>query len=429
MVDNFKPFAWQTAALQSAADRTAYGLFADPGTGKTYCALRIAQSWTPSAVVVCPLSVKKQWIREASRLGYKVAVFHYEQLRILRYFEQILEVLSESPTTLILDESHRIKSPSTQCTKAALRLASHAHRRLALTGTPTANSPADLYCQLKFLDPDKKMGSYREFQERYIVSLPPGHPLRRRIAGRPFLPAKNRDGSLKLQNLDELKQRVAEQGVTVQLSEVLELPERTFLRRECEMDTALKSTYTALHKNYTAEMLDQQVTADNAAVLVGRLLRLTSGYGHADFQVSLPNPKMAALLEEIDSYVAAGPTIVWSVWVDERRDTVTALKKAGHSVAVTPDEFLSGAAKILVASPNMFGTGLNLQLARYQLWLSRSWSLLQREQALARNYRAGQTEKTVVVDYVTANTIDERVLGALETKTDLLNEIMTKGVL
>lgn len=77
----------------------------------------------------------------------------------------------------------------------------------------------------------------------------------------------------------------------------------------------------------------------------------------------------------------------------------------------------------------MFGTGLNLQRARYQLWLSRSWSLLQREQALARNFRAGQTEKTIVVDYVTTKTVDERVLAALETKSNLLNEIMTKGVL
>jgi SNF2 family DNA or RNA helicase len=77
----------------------------------------------------------------------------------------------------------------------------------------------------------------------------------------------------------------------------------------------------------------------------------------------------------------------------------------------------------------MFGTGLNLQLAKYQLWLSRSWSLLEREQALARNYRTGQTEKTIVVDYITEGTIDARVLHALENKTDLLNQIMSTGEL
>ena len=50
-------------------------------------------------------------------------------------------------------------------------------------------------------------------------------------------------------------------------------------------------------------------------------------------------------------------------------------------------------------------------------------------EALARNYRAGQTPKTVVVDYLTEGTIDARALNALENKTDLLNEIMTTGAL
>ena len=91
---------------------------------------------------------------------------------------------------------------------------------------------------------------------------------------------------------------------------------------------------------------------------------------------------------------------------------------------IEPTEFMEGDANILVASPKMFGTGLNLQAATYQLWLSRSWSLLEREQALARNYRAGQDKKTIVIDYVTESTIDERVLLALENKTDLLKQIM-----
>ena len=104
-----------------------------------------------------------------------------------------------------------------------------------------------------------------------------------------------------------------------------------------------------------------------------------------------------------------------------------ALSERGFRVTLDPDEFIKGDYQILLGSPKMYGTGLNLQLAKYQLWLSRSWSLLEREQALARNYRAGQTQKTVVVDYLTEGTIDARVLNALENKTDLLNEIMTTG--
>jgi SNF2 family DNA or RNA helicase len=115
--------------------------------------------------------------------------------------------------------------------------------------------------------------------------------------------------------------------------------------------------------------------------------------------------------------------------VHERNDAMDALSDAGYRVTLEPKEFVEGDYEILLGSPKMFGTGLNLQCAKYQLWLSRSWSLLEREQALARNYRAGQTEKTIVVDYITEGTIDARVLTALENKTDLLNEIMSTGEL
>lgn len=420
-------FTWQQKALNESAERTSYGLFSDPGTGKTYCALRIAQRWTEKALVVCPLSVKEQWAKEAKVVGVPTDIYHYEQLRNKRYFDVIASKLVGGRTTLILDESHRIKSPSTATTKAALKLAPMASARLALTGTPTANSPADLYTQLKFLQPQRKMETYRDFQSEYIEALPATHPLMKRIAGRPFIPQKRKDGSLMTKNIDKLKKRVHEYGITVKLDEVVELPERTFLTRMCSPDSELLKTYKELQKNYIAKFKNKEVTAQNAAVLAGRLTRLTSGYGHADFDVSFPNPKLKELVDDIGSFVAAGKCIVWSVWTAERNDAMDALSLAGYRVTLDPDEFLNGDYQILLGSPKMYGTGLNLQIAKYQLWLSRSWSLLEREQALARNYRAGQTQKTVVVDYLTEGTIDARVLNALENKTDLLNEIMTTG--
>lgn len=426
-MEQLKLFKWQRTALDQAASHASYGLFADPGTGKTYAALTIAKSWTGEAIVICPLSVKEQWHKEAKTVKIPLAVFHYEQLRQKKFFDVIATILKRNKTTLILDESHRIKSPSALTTKAALKLSFLASHKLALTGTPTANSPADLYTQLKFLKPEKKMETYRDFQSEYIEALPFNHPLMKRIAGRPFIPRKDKNGRMVLKNIENLKARITSYGCTVKLNEVVELPERSFVQKYCEQSKELLKTYNELRKNYTAKFLTKEVTAQNAAVLAGRLVRLTSGYGHADFDVSFPNPKLQDLLEDIASYTAVGKVIVWSVWVDERKDVIKELKEAGYKIAIEPKEFIEGDAQILVASPKMFGTGLNLQLAKYQLWLSRSWSLLEREQALARNYRAGQTEKTVVVDYLTKNTIDEFVLSALETKTDLLNRIMTTG--
>jgi hypothetical protein len=428
-MENRPLFAWQQQALNDCANRMSYGLFSDPGTGKTYCALRIAQTWAFSALVVCPSSVKKQWLREAQNLGMPVQLYHYEQLRNKETYKEIADSLRKGTSTFILDESHRIKSPSTLTTKLALKLAPLALNRLALTGTPTANSPADLYCQFKFLEPDRKMESYRDFQHQYIEALPDNHPIMKRIAGRPFIPKKDRFGALVTKNISKLRERVAQYGITVKLEDVVELPERSFIQRVCTPAKDLLKTYRELEKNYSAQFKTKEVNASNAAVLVGRLTRLSSGYGHADFDVSFPNPKLKELVSDMPAYVAAGKCIVWSVWTAERNDAFDALAQAGFSVTLDPQEFLEGDHQILLGSPKMYGTGLNLQLAKYQLWLSRSWSLLEREQGLARNYRAGQQQKTIVVDYLTEGTIDQRVLHALENKTDLLNEIMKTGVL
>ena len=428
-MENLPLFAWQQRALTEALGRESYGLFSDPGTGKTYCALRIAAQWADSAVVICPLSVKSQWVKEGYRVGLYIKVYHYEQLRNATYFHEITQYLQNEICTLILDESHRIKNPGTVTTKAALKLAPMAVRRLALTGTPTANSPADLWAQFKFLRPALKIESYKDFQELYIHSLPFDHPLRKRIPGNPFIPRKDKYGKLMTKNIAELKQRVLNYGCTVQLQDVVELPERTFLRRVCRGSAELMKTYKEFEKNYAAQFKTEEITAQNAAVMAGRLTRMSSGLGHAEMELSYENPKLTELHDEIGQFVSAGKVIVWSVWVKERNDAMDVLCAAGYRVTLDPQEFIEGDYEILLGSPKMFGTGLNLQCAKYQLWLSRSWSLIEREQALARNYRAGQTEKTIVVDYITADTIDERVLTALENKTDLLNEIMSTGVL
>jgi len=335
-------FTWQQKALDESAKRTSYGLFSDPGTGKTYCALRIAQRWTDNALVVCPLSVKEQWAKEAKLVGVPTEIYHYEQVRNKRYFDVIVNKLRAGQTTFILDESHRIKSPSTATTKAVLKLAPLATTRLALTGTPTANSPADLYTQLKFLQPERKMETYRDFQSEYIEALPANHPLMKRIAGRPFIAQKRKDGSLMTKNIDKLKKRVHEYGITVKLDEVVELPERTMLTRMCTPDSELLKTYRELQKNYIAKFKSEEVTAQNAAVLAGRLTRLSSGYGHADFDVSFANPKLQELVDDIGSFVAAGKCIVWSVWTAERNDAMDALSARGCRVTLDPDEFING---------------------------------------------------------------------------------------
>src|SRR5690606_2486101 len=70
--------------------------------------------------------------------------------------------------TIVLDESHSIKSPSAKRTKAMLRLRDCAKRRYVLTGTPIANTFLDLYTQLEFLEEGLSgFTSFRAFKAFY----------------------------------------------------------------------------------------------------------------------------------------------------------------------------------------------------------------------------------------------------------------------
>ena len=62
--------------------------------------------------------------------------------------------------------------------------------------------------------------------------------------------------------------------------------------------------------------------------------------------------------------------------------------------------------------------GLNLQQGGSDVvWFGLNWSLELYQQTVARLYRQGQTSNTVVVQHIiTADTIDERIMKALQYK-------------
>lgn len=419
-----KLFAWQDRAVRESSSQNGWGLFARPGTGKTLAALTITQNEKLIPVVVCPKAVKSQWTSHGVD-----RVFHYEQLRNPTIFKQIAALLEANDCCLILDESHRISNPNTKTSKSAIKLGPLAKKRLCLTGTPSANSPADLWAQLRFLRPNDKLETRREWQDRYIDSLPPHHPLMRHLRGNPFIAKKNRDGSLVLKNVDELSRRVAEYGTSIHDDEMQDLPDRTFVVRRCAPDKDLARSYDELRRLCVTDIQGSPLTAENAAVLATRLLRLASGLGASDMTERMINPKLSQLIEDLPDFVSEGRVIIWSVWTSERSELCQVLQSMQVTWTDDVEKFLSSDdIRILVGSPKKIGSGLNLQAATYQLWLSRTWSLIEHEQALHRNYRVGQTKKTTVVDYVTEGTIDLAVMRALDAKHNLLSYIM-KGII
>ncbi|MEY3861066.1 MAG: hypothetical protein RIS50_1347, partial [Bacteroidota bacterium] len=72
---------------------------------------------------------------------------------------------------IVLDESQAIKNPSSQTSRALLKLQSRS--RIALTGTPIENTLLDIWSQMNFLNPGL-LGSYTYFEKQFIRPIEKG---------------------------------------------------------------------------------------------------------------------------------------------------------------------------------------------------------------------------------------------------------------
>lgn len=85
-------------------------------------------------------------------------------------YDMIKQFKLWQPNIIVLDESHRIKSPSAKKSTALHTLGPYADRRLILTGTVVTKSKRlfDVYSQWKFLNPERFGGmNFSEFKKEY----------------------------------------------------------------------------------------------------------------------------------------------------------------------------------------------------------------------------------------------------------------------
>lgn len=147
----------------------------EPRVGKTLATASAALENLP-ALIVCPAIVKTVWESAIRALDPSVDVqvisgkknahtIHTNGVAIINY--DLLNSMKVVPKfkTLILDESHRIKSPKAIRTKACMFLMKHIPNVYALSGTPIPNRPIELWPLLNGLGIYK--GGYYDFAARY----------------------------------------------------------------------------------------------------------------------------------------------------------------------------------------------------------------------------------------------------------------------
>lgn len=237
-----KPYRHQYAALQKLLELGWGGaLLMEPRTGKTkvsidFASIRHQQGRVNRVLIVCPMAIVDVWVDEIDMhcpFKYTITIWDKKGRKqselpkfgrttldfvIINYdafstpgkatgrrddgslkrsknrggrYDIINRFKAWQPQLIILDESHRIKSPSAKKATALVRLGTVADYRIICTGTAVtkAKRTFDLYMQWKFLQPGSRLlynfddgtrhtsATFKDMYGRFIaLKVEPGNP-------------------------------------------------------------------------------------------------------------------------------------------------------------------------------------------------------------------------------------------------------------
>lgn len=466
------PFKHQREEFESHRDDSARAIFWEQGTGKTKLAID-TMAWLyqtgkiNSAIILAPKGIHRNWIveelpkhlpesvaKESFQLTYRTdktitrwfqdeirRFWSHDKLRIIAMSydglmtakgRDLLWKLFKSPgeCLYIADESARIKAPKAKRTIRAVASSKYAKYRRILSGTPVANSPFDIYSQLKFLD--------ENFWKKYAIGSSFGF----RTQFAQYVQVERKDGRVfpklvSYQNLDKLKQIVDTVSTRVTKDDVLDLPPKLYSKVYFELNDAQRRIYDDLVNEFMT-FLDsgEMVTAPLAIVRLLRLQQICSGYLPSDenpdklVPIGKSNPRLALLGEYTQDL--EHQTIIWSRFrhdIDLVCDLLGkeavrydgAVDDDGRARAI--DAFQGGDAKFFVANQQVAGEGLTLTAARNVIYYTNSFKLTERLQSEDRPHRIGQHFPVNYVDFIALNTIDPHIVSTLASKLDIASMI------
>ena len=152
-----KLFAWQKEIVLWALRKGRAAIFLDTGLGKTFIQLEWARLLGQQTLIVAPLSVARQTVREASKIGLEVRYVRSQsdiasdrKLWITNY--EMIESFDLSQfRSVVLDESSILKAIDGKTRKKLTNLCRHMPYKLCCTATPAPNDYTEIGNHAEFL--------------------------------------------------------------------------------------------------------------------------------------------------------------------------------------------------------------------------------------------------------------------------------------
>ena len=437
-----QPYPYQLQGIARGLQLKRFINGDDMGLGKTLESIAtINKADAFPCLVICPNVVKINWQREWHKFTDKKAmvltdsvrdswpffwqtgmnqvfIVNYESLR--KYF--VRRIMKAEKWTLkdvefhntiklfksvIIDESHKVKSTATQQTKFCKGIASGKEYIILLTGTPVVNKPKDLVAQLGIMDRMIDMGGWKGFMLRYC------------------------SGPNQASNLKELNYKLWQHCFfRREKSKVLtQLPDKVRQIVSCEITNRKEYMdaerdlidYLKRYKEADDEKIQKSLKGE-VMVRIGILKDITARgklKEVIDFVKDFrENGKKIILFcnlhEIVDRLMIAFPSAVCVTGrqnMQEKQASVDAFQKNSKT-------------DVIICSIKAASAGITLTAASDVAFIELPWTYADCDQAESRAHRIGQKDSVNCYYLLGRRTIDQKLYRIIEEKKHISNAVL-----
>ena len=436
-------FKHQINGIEIAASHPRFLFAWEPGLGKSRIMVETIKESGVRALITAPLAVVDLvWIKEefrkwapdlevinlweydkedrnaASRRG-DVVVSNYETLRISEK-----DIDYSGFGIFVCDESSKLKGRTTAIAKTVTRFGRKIPRCYLLSGTPAPNNELEYFPQVDLVAPGLLGSSYWAFRVTYFYPAlkdPKSHMVWK-WAMRPEM-------------REQFIRKLATVSQFLSKKDCLDLPEKTFMRRQVFLSAPEWAAYEKLRRDLVIQFTDATILAGNTLVLLMKLRQLTSGFSHVLEErppVRFGNSKGKAVVELLEEIGRDKQVVLWINFREEARHILEAISTLGPAARFdgeTPttdragilSKWRSGEIRYLVCHPAAAGHGLTLTEASHAIYVSLSHSLELFLQSQDRIHRISQNNPCTyhileAVGPKGQKTIDMDIWRALQSK-------------
>lgn len=464
-----KPWEHQKKALKYLMKRDSAALYTDMGTGKTKVMIDLIQNrGFKRVLVVATNKACEVWEQQISIHGIDglFDVFRLNSLSSVKVTE-LLKTIPKWTTKcvqnktyvfiinyekvwrkgvsqmfmrktlgidcIICDESHRIKSPRSNCSKYLANLGKRVPHRYLVTGSPLAENPIDVYAQYRFLDPSIFGLNFTEFRNEYEnidVDLSTRLGFRMLDKRNPY------------KNMDKLRKKMYSCAFYIESS--VELPPQNDIEWNFSMPKKSEKLYHEVLKEKVAELNGRYMESSNALTLVLRLQQMTSGYLKVeDFEtkeksvINIDHARREEFLDLVEQFPEDEPLVVFAAYTKDLKNIRLMCRQNGIAYSElsgredTLKDWKTGKTRVLGVQYSSGSESIDLTRARYCIYYSLPRRLALYEQSRKRIHRPGQ-EKPVYYYHMICKlnkgkSIDEKILESLRNKKKLVDYIIKEG--